>query len=175
MFWVFKKYIFPFSAMLWMTTSKQIAGKARQNNRKFLYPKVIIKSILKDKFQAILKSKMNGKSKMAFSTFLLIFKWPSWDLFFQKARQNNQNCINPKLIIGSVFKNGFEPTMRPKQMLIVLQIDIFTYLKDFEWLQWNCFLGKLKWFKKYLRLTLVFMRNSRLWEKFNICFPRVFC
>lgn len=114
MFWVFKKYIFPFFAMVWMTTLKQIAGKARQNNRNFLYPKVVIESILKNKFQAILKSKMNGKSKMAFSTFLLIFKWPSWDLFFQKARQNNQNCINPKLIIGSVFKNGFEPTMRPK-------------------------------------------------------------
>ena len=28
---------------------------------------------------------------------------------------------------------------------------------------------------KYLRLTLVFMRNSAQREKFNFCFSRVFC
>ena len=32
----------------------------------------------------------------------------------------------------------------------------------------------LQSFAKYLRLTLVFMRNSALWEKFNFCFSRDF-
>ena len=34
---------------------------------------------------------------------------------------------------------------------------------------------KLQPFTKYLRLTLVFMQNSALQEKFNFCFSRVFC
>ena len=34
---------------------------------------------------------------------------------------------------------------------------------------------KLQSFTKYLRLTLVFMLNSALREKFNVCFSRVFC
>ena len=32
----------------------------------------------------------------------------------------------------------------------------------------------LQWFTKYLRLTLVLMRNSMLCEKFDFCFSRVF-
>ena len=30
-------------------------------------------------------------------------------------------------------------------------------------------------FTKHLRLTLVFMWNNALWEKFDLCFSRVFC
>ena len=33
----------------------------------------------------------------------------------------------------------------------------------------------LQSFTKYLRLTLVFVRNNALREKFNFCFTRVFC
>ena len=35
--------------------------------------------------------------------------------------------------------------------------------------------NKLQSCTKYLRLTLVFMCNSALREKFNSCFSRVFC
>ena len=34
---------------------------------------------------------------------------------------------------------------------------------------------QLQWFTKYLRLTLIFMWNSALREKFNFYFSRVFC
>ena len=34
---------------------------------------------------------------------------------------------------------------------------------------------QLQAFTKYLRLTLVFMRNSAILEKSNFCFSRVFC
>ena len=35
-------------------------------------------------------------------------------------------------------------------------------------------IGGLQSSAKHLRLTLVLMRNSALWEKFNFCFSRVF-
>ena len=35
--------------------------------------------------------------------------------------------------------------------------------------------GQLQWLTGYLRLTLVFMRNSRQRERFNFCFSGVFC
>ena len=37
----------------------------------------------------------------------------------------------------------------------------------------NCFQRQA--FTKYLKVTLVFMRNSALREKFNFCFSRFFC
>ena len=41
--------------------------------------------------------------------------------------------------------------------------------------QTNWHTTELQPFTKYLRLTLVFMLNSTLREKFNFCFLRVFC
>ena len=47
-----------------------------------------------------------------------------------------------------------------------LKFLIFFLIKNFK---------KLKPFTKYLRQTLVSMRNSALREKFNFCFSTVFC
>ena len=47
-----------------------------------------------------------------------------------------------------------------------------SFHQTLESIQYN---AALQSFTKYLRLTLVFMSNSSLREKFNFCFSKVFC
>ena len=46
--------------------------------------------------------------------FFRIFLGVEVEPIFGKARQNVQNCLNPKLIIGSTLENSFEATLRSK-------------------------------------------------------------
>ena len=48
------------------------------------------------------------RNALAPSIYVLLTLKP----FFNKARQSIENCLNPKLVSGSILKNGFEGTLR---------------------------------------------------------------
>ena len=68
MFWVFKKDIFQFFANFWVTKLKTFSGKTRQSH---LNSKLVIRIVLKNGFEATLRSKANVLSiwKGKFSVF----------------------------------------------------------------------------------------------------------
>ena len=67
--------------------------------------------------------------------------------FSGKVNQNLQDHLNPKMVIGSIWKLG------NKRMFWTLENGIFQFFQIFEWRRWNSFL--LKWSKAYLNPKLV--------------------
>ena len=82
----------------------------------------------------------------------------SWNLSFPcKGSFITEDCVwNPSICVSECDRD----------------CDISEYLKDFTFTKG--LVDDLQPRKKYLRKTLVFMRNSTLWEKFNFCFQEVF-
>ena len=77
----------------------------------------------------------------------------------------NMNKRNNKRFNNHGYALFFLMTIFPKHLWLILNI--------LKWQDCKIF-TKLQPFTKYLRLTLVFLWNSALREKFNFCFSRVF-
>ena len=99
--------------------------------------------------------------------------------FSKVCRMVSENYLIRLFIEGQVsFLNCSENLSRAdvslKQIANLVR-DCFSTKISLKWLLLEQMLYKPQSFTKHLRLTLIFMWNCALREKFNFCFLRVFC
>ena len=95
----------------------QTAFEENKAKRQVLFKsKVVHRKLFRTWFWSylIVKNECSERLAMTFFTFFPNFRNSKLKPFFGKMRQSVKNCVNPKLFIGSLLKNGFEATMRSK-------------------------------------------------------------
>ena len=76
---------------------------------------------------------------------------------------------------GSQQVRSISPSAPPHPPHILSALPFLHIRKKFSWNYYTFSQITIQSFTKYLRVTLVFMWNGALREKFNFCFWRVFC
>ena len=108
---------------------KLFSGKTTQSLKlKLLKSKLVIAGILGNSFEATSRSKTNVLSipKWHFSFFFSNFFIDEIETI-DKGRQKVENCVNPKLVIGSILENRIGSTL----MLWALENGVFQVFENF--------------------------------------------
>ena len=114
-FWAFGNDIFHFFCIYLYEEVETFFWGSKAKSSKLFVLKFGHRKFLEICFEVTLRLNMNGLSvwKWHFPVFCK-FLSDKMKPFFGKARQNIKYCLNQNLLIGSLIKNGFKATWRPK-------------------------------------------------------------
>ena len=64
------------------------------------------------------KRMVGGFKNVTFFTLFVNFWWAMLNMVSEKARQNLQDRLNPRLVLGNILENGFRATLRSKRNVL---------------------------------------------------------
>ena len=143
MFWAFEKCIFQFFANFLVAKLKPFSGKVREIVQNYLNQNSVIGSFLENGFETTSSLKTNVLSVWVehFSVFLKFLSGEVESLFWEievkhsrlfKSRSGQRTLLRKFFWSYLELKNEF--CKRLKRVF-------FSFLQNFEWRRWNCFLG----------------------------------
>ena len=112
--------------------------------------------------------------KFHISQFLFFLHQLAFFFFHKPWHQGGSGCIFRSEVFKSTDTHELDYQFPIGFNQIVQQIDEFQH-NGSGWAVDHIQHLYLQSFIKYMRLTVVFMRNSALQEKFNFCLSRAFC